>query len=95
VLAYASCLWGVYDIYDLTVYCQPPAGKISRSEVRCELPEAKRRAEFTPNETTQKFYIAKEDGDLNSKVVPIFVTSPGKGVGQASMTLDIPKNNTC
>jgi hypothetical protein len=55
VLAYASCLWGVYDIYDPTVYCQPPAGKISRSEVRCELPEAKRRAEFTPNETTQKF----------------------------------------
>ena len=38
VLAYASCLWGVYDIYDPTVYCQPPAGKISRSEVRCELP---------------------------------------------------------
>jgi hypothetical protein len=28
------------------VYCQPPAGKISRSEVKCELPEAKRRAEF-------------------------------------------------
>ena len=30
-----------------------------------------------------------------SNIVPICVTSPGKGVGQASMTLDIPKNDTC